>query len=982
MKHYRSIIFLLLIWSFALENQAQIRPDLTRKIYGKVTLSDTRVPLSGVTIKVKGMEFTTITDTKGKFEFDVPKYYISLIFKRIGFKSKEIRIQSLRQSEFNTSLQIEKTQTGYGTELTLNSLKNNAITSSNLEESFPVAGFEQALSGQLLGLQVFTDNGLTNPTANTVIRGISSVTNGVRPLYIIDGLPLFSEAFDSGTEIFMPFNPLTDISIHEIENISVLKSASATALYGARGANGVIIIKTKEGRRGANFKLGYYAGFSQPTYKPNLLNASKFQELYQEAYLNSGGDSTSFQLPLTLDSVNFGNTNWQDEISQTGSIQNLYFSAQKREKKSNYYISLNYRNEKSFLKKDEAERVNFRFNGQYYFSKKLKIGLNSGVIFSGNSRFPNGLKVAQTALPIIPIQDSLQNYFLPNQNPAFILQNIDYQQNNLQLLGNILAEYTFIKGLKWRAEIGTQQVRLNESYHQANINLTDSRTHKNTISVQNLNLNTYLIWEKAFDWYDLRILTGANLQKIERNQTESSGIGFTNPAQRDLAFAENQNINYSLSENKNYLAYFADIHYMFNGTYSAGFTVRADGSNLVGKNQRYHYYPTVSAGWNIFERDTLSQKKLFSFLKIRTSYGFTGNSNFLSMANQNLYEGQANYGGAFGIRPSSQLGNNKLKPETIRQVDFSFLFGLFDQNITGEINYYHRKTTDLILEYPISYLSGYEIIIENSESASLMNRGWELGLNASFDFTEDFRWQSRLRLNFTKNKVQSLDKQIIENQEVMNSSFVLEKQPIGVWRLAEWAGVNSQTGQAQIQVDGRKLSATSENINQGLTVLGNANPTYFGSFGNEFLYRNLKLSLLFTFAGGHQIYKADDAILLGNFGAFTQKQTDLESRWTTENKNTDIPTLDLAESQYNMTSRYLYDANFVRLKSVNLSYNFDVQRTIHAITIFANVQNLFLWTNFPADPETVQFTSNHRTGFQYFTPPQSRVFTAGFFLEF
>ncbi len=976
MKNVFVPIFVSVFLFLVADSQAQNAKKYTRPIWGKVTLNHSKIPLEGVTVKVRGMAFDTITNTQGEFEFDIPKYYITLIFKKIGFKSQEIKLRDLSQENFEISLQIDKQQTGWESEIRLQSLRNPAKNSADWEQNFPVGTFQNALSGQFLGVQNTANQGVINPSFQTQIRGISSITNTTQPLYVIDGMPIFSDAMLTQSSNLLSFNPLADISIHEIDQIFVLKDAAATALYGARGANGVILIKTKTGKK-TGIQASYYAGINSQSIQPNLLNFSQFSELYRQAYAHENQPQTT---PFDLDSAHLQNTNWMDEITQLGILQNFNISTQKHTKSGSYYAFLNYRNEQNYLKRDNLERLNFRWNAMQQFSKKLYFGVNSVFMLSSVLHFPKGLEMAQQTPSIFAPQDSFGNYILPLQNPVYALQQNDYQQHTAQFIGNIFAEYQFNADIKWRNEIGTQQLWSNTQFYQSHPSLSNSQSSKSTISIQNINFNSYFTWRKALDWHDIQILTGMNLQNIHQNESENTGIGFDNPAQKSPDFAQNQFVSHSLSIQNKYLSYFTDIQYIFNGTYSVGATIRADGSNRTGANQRGGYYPTLSAGWNIFERDTLSKGKLISFLKVRGSHGFTANSNFLGQNQLKIYEGQANYGGQFGIRPTENLGNQNLRPELVRQTDFSLLFGLFDQKVHGEINYFYRKSTNLILPYQLSYLTGYEIIMENTTNTKFTNSGLEIGLNARADFTENFAWKTTLNLTLSRNKIHRLAGQQIEVErfdEFDLNSYFIENQPINVWKLAKWAGINDQTGLPEIRTASQiNLVATPENITENLQITGNPNPTYFGGFQHHFLYNQLTMSFLFTFAGGHQIYKVDDILLKENFGKLTQKSTDLLNYWSLENVQSDIPVIDLSENQYVMTDRYLYDADFLRLKSVQVSYDFEFTKLIKSLTIFANLQNLFLWTKFPADPEV------HVAGFQYFHAPQSRSFVVGCQMNF
>ncbi|HEC41976.1 MAG TPA: SusC/RagA family TonB-linked outer membrane protein [Bacteroides sp.] len=860
------------------------------------------------------------------------------------------------------------------------------------------------------GVHVESSSGKLGEGTKVRIRGSSSISADNQPLYVVDGIPLYTE----NTAILTnhPTNPMAQFNMADVETIQVLKDASAAAIYGSRAANGVIMITTKKGKAGkTNIDLNFSQGVSTRSNVVGFLNAAEYRELLDEAAQNGldQGDPWGFgdlaAVQDWLNSVIPGyiegtydqdyDENWEEEAFRQGSVTNLDVSASGGNEKSSFYTGISYLDQEGILINNRFRRASARLNLEHAASNKLKIGVNTMFSrtrmdrMSGDNAFSTPLQlVAQ--VPVTPIIDP--NTGELNRNTLYPSGLIDARDNfsknvAYRAIGNTYFTWEIVRGLAWRTDVGFDLITQKEDGYQGrntSDGAPDGQGLARNVNVLKFTTNNYLSYSKTIgSMHSIDAVAGMSFENVERNLQSVQASGFPTDAFQTIASAAN-NTFYNASETGfAYVSYFARANYKLMDRYLLGASVRHDGSSRFGINSRYGTFPAVSAGWIMSRESFLQNASRISFLKIRASHGLTGNSGIGNFAHMGTYVG-ANYAGTSGIRPWS-LASPDLKWETTAQSDIGIDFGFFRNRINGEIDYYYKKTTDLLLARTLPASSGYTGVTQNI--GSLENKGWEVVINTS-NLTGQFQWNTSFNISGNKNKV--LD--IAGPDIIVGENRVREGQPIGVFVTRDFAGVNPDNGHAWYWMDdGTKTEDYNLAPNR---VVGSPNPDFVGGMTNAFYYKGFDLNVLLSFVYGNSVYNGGGQYQSMQFSNWIDNQTkDMLNRWQKPGDVTDVPQAVFPFSDYSATtpnSRWLSDASYLRLKSVSLGYNLPAQvlqrMKLRSLKIYATATNLFTWTNYKGwDPEvnyldgagTSQTRDNIFQGQDFYTAPQARTITVG-----
>ncbi|WP_461148332.1 SusC/RagA family TonB-linked outer membrane protein [Spirosoma pulveris] len=1018
---HTSFLILITVWAGYAQGQT---------ISGKVTSSDEGSPLPGVSVSVKGTTQGTLTDASGNYRINAGNNAV-IVFSFIGFTTQEEKVAN--RSEINIQLKTdvrnlsEVVVTGYGQQIKRDLTGNIAkVRAADIQDQ-PVTTFDQALQGKAAGVQINSGSGKLGQGIQVRVRGQSSVSASNQPLYIIDGIPVTTDNLSISSA---STNPLADINPQDIESVDILKDASAGAIYGARAANGVVLITTKRGKAGrTNVNFGAQYGSSKPTRKLEFLNTEQYVKFYNQAAANSdrieglaADDPDSYTTYMkdfyvtqglgTYGTANQASTKWGDLAYQDAPYQQYDLNLNGGNEKTTFYLSGQLLDQKGILIGNALQRYSGRLNVDHQVSSRVKVGFNMALTrtlnqrLSGDNQFDNPMQMvalppmtpatdATTGLPVgtPPGDISIPVYY----NPLINIGNAYFNTTVYRNISNVFGQLQMMKGLTFRTEFGLDVLNQQEELYY------NSKTQRNFGSplglgrnrfarVENYTTNNFFNYSTAFGRSNLDATVGMSYQQSQQKTNYTEGRDFPSDAYRMIASAARKTDGSSSQTDYRFLSYFARANYKFADRYLVGVSARVDGSSRFGKNSRYGFFPSVSAGWVLSEEGFMKNTTAISFLKLRASYGQTGNAEIQNFPQLGLFTGDASYGTLPGQRPS-QLANPDLKWETTNQFDIGIDFGILNNRINGEIDYYNKQTSGLLLNVNVPGTTGFATQFRNV--GSLENKGVEIVINTE-NLTGAFRWTTSFNAATNQNKINNLQGQIIEGG-INAMSRAVEGQPLGVYFTQEYAGVDPANGDAlwyknTTNTDGTIDRSTTKTYNQAQRVVaGSPLPKWTGGITNTFSYKGFSLSVLFNGVFGNKINFYGVGRYSSANGRFEDNQTVNQlAAWTKENPNTDVPE---ARLFYNngaqSSSRFILDGSFVRLRTATLSYSLPktlISRVkMNSVRLFVTGQNLLTFTKYAGwDPEVNAdyIVSNIAQGYDFYTAPQARTITGGINIGF
>jgi len=973
-------------------------------ITGKVT-SNTG-PIPGVSVYVKGSPSSgTQSEATGNFKLTVADDARILVFSFIGYKTKEVPItgQTVNVSldEENNTLS-EVIVVGYGTQNKRDVTGSIArVTAEDLKDK-PLTTVESALQGKAPGVFINSSSGKLGQALQIRVRGISSISASNQPLFVIDGVPIVTEALGTYTEAD---NPLAAISPDDIESMEVLKDAASAAIYGARGSNGVVLITTKKGKQGrTNIDFGYYAGFSDPTKKGDFLNADQYRQLLDASFKYNNYDDGDYANAAEMwkdyigtdDWNSNNNTSWVNEAFRKGHTQQYGLNINGGDAKTRFMLSGNYNNNDGIIINNRYVRTGGRLSIDHTVSKILEVGGALNISKVDNYRIPtdnafsNPLQL-NALPPIQPVRDASGEL---NSSTVYYNSLIDYDNGkNLsttyRTFANAYASLKITPDLVFRSEYGFDFNNLEEeqflgSKTQDGGSTGGSSTDYMAKSI-NFNTNNTLNYTKILnEKHNLNVLAGFAFQDTKFRFSSVTGTTLPSDSFTKIASAAIISAGESSETRHTFVSYLARINYKYEDKYLLSASIRTDGSSRFGVNNRYGTFPAVSAGWIINQEEFLKSSSWLSLLKLRGSYGLTGNAEIGDFASRNLYRG-VNYAGVGGTRPS-QLGDPNLSWENTSNYNLGLDFGFFSDRISGTVEYYKKKTTDLLLNAPIAATNGFSFITQNI--GDMQNRGFEFSLNTR-NFVGEFKWSTSFNISLNRNKVLRL----VDDQPIYPGGRFLGRiavgEPLGYFYGKAYAGVDQANGDALYYIDESRTTTTNDSGLAQNQKLGDPNPKFFGGFGNHFSLKNFDLDIQAQFVSGNDIYNMAGVFQSANGDYFDNQTIDQLNYWTPTNRNTPIPQPRFGEGNGTApSSRWIQDGSYLRIKSVVFSYNvpkaFINKYKLQNLKIFASALNLFTITGYKGyDPEvntpsggSLQ-SDNIQLGHDFYTPPQARTITFG-----
>ncbi len=986
----------------------------TRAISGRVTASEGGA-LPGATVIERGTSNGVSTGADGNFSLSVQPN-ATLVISSVGYTSQTVAVGN--QSVINATLAAAATQlneaivVGYGTQSKADLTGSVTQLSARDVENQPVTSFEQSIQGRTPGVVVNQGSGKLGQGINIQVRGTSSVTASSRPLYVIDGVPItFQDQSQVGDE---PLNPLADLNPNDIESISILKDASASAIYGSRASNGVVLITTKKGKQGqTKVNVGYYYGMSAPTRLRQFLNADQYKMLLSESINNAGyvGPDTDTQYPTLEDAflseggIDYNskyNTPW-DRLafrnngkfklfgSDGAGVSQYDFNASGGDAKTRFYLSGTFNDQKGIIIGNRFRRGSLRLNLDHSVTESLRIGVNASLArtvndrASGDNAFSNPLQL-NALTPLQPAYDPITGLL----NPATIYYNnlIDQELGSdragtYRSFSTAYINWTPTKGLTLRSEIGGDFLNLNEDLVRgagtqdggASGYALNSQTQ--AVNYTNNNTITYAFNPGADHHID--VLVGESYQRADQKVTAAEGRGFpTTEFTRIASAAIKTGGNTSFSTGYSFLSFFARANYAFRGKYLLSGSVRRDGSSRFGANKRYGNFGAGSVGYLLSEESFLKDNSVVSLLKLRASYGLTGNAEIGNFNSRRLVSALP-YADQSGIAPDANIGNPNLSWENTKQADLGLEFGFLRDRITGEVDVYQKKTTGLLLNRQLQLTSGYTTITENV--GALRNRGLEIALSGRI-IDGDFKWSVGGNISFNRNLITDLPTPIIPTGNTI--SRVQKDEPLGVFYAKKYAGVDPANGNAlYYKANGAKTDTFSL---ASVQRVGNPNPKFTGGVNTNLTYKGFDLSALGQFTSGNDIYNAAGVYQSANADYLDNQTLDQLNRWQKVGDITDVPQARYGASNGTGTSsRWIQNGSFFRIKNATLGYNLPTDLVkrgyLQTVRIYLTAQNLATFTKYTGyDPEVNTYglgTANYLLGHDFYTPPLAKTYLLG-----
>lgn len=989
-----------------------------QQIRGKVTSSKDGTPIPGINVLKKNSTVGTAANTLGEYQLVADSRDV-LIFSGIGYIAKEITVgeRSLLDVELDEDTRQlgELVVVGYGTQKKRDITGSVAsIGSKDFNRGFQNS-VDQLIAGRAPGVQVTQASSEPGGGVTIRIRGANSINANNEPLYVIDGLPIDNSPVTPGSPVVNETarrNPLNALNPNDIESVEILKDASATAIYGSRGANGVILVTTKKGASG-KLRIDYnVSGGTQQVAKTiDMLNAEQYIGLLNDLRADLG-EAPEFT-PDQISAIGQG-TDWQSEIYKTAYVQNHQLGFSGGKDQFNYYASLNYADQDGVIQGSGHKRYIGRANLSYN-SHKFKFGLNLNSSYVRDDYKPSGVSINESAGiintaiyqdPTLPVYNPDGSYHITRivnlENPVSLIHEIYDVAGTNRTFGNAFAEYFILPEWSVKVNIGSdRQSARRDAYisrqtkrGEGTRGIASVRASEAANSLMELTSR----YSKQMGQNPLEVLIGYTFQSFDQRSLNTGAQNFPLDAllTNNLSAGAQNTFTLGSGRSRNQLqSFLGRLHYSIRDKYLITASFRADGSSRFGENNKYGFFPSAAIGWRLSDEKFLNQIDELSELKLRASYGLTGNQEIGSYNSLVLLgpQGQAVLGGSaqVGIAPT-QLPNPDLKWETTSQFNIGADFGLWNNRINGTVDYFYKTTRDLLLALPIPRTTGFSTTLRNV--GSLKNTGFELGIN-TVNLTGKIGWKSSINLSTARNEVTDLGGLpfILSGSAGFTNDFTIitKGQPLnaffgylvdGVFQLNDNITDSpqplSRPGEyryADINGDG-VINASDR------TILGSPFPDFTYGFGNEFTYGNLSLNFFIQGVKGSTIFninrtESENPISFRR-NRLAETYTD---RWTPENPtNKNSSAIPVAVSYAsNINSRAAEDASYVRLKNVQISYNVPLggAGAVKNLQLYATGQNLLTITKYSgADPEASAFgISNVRADYNAY--PLTRIYTLG-----
>ncbi|WP_299257341.1 TonB-dependent receptor [uncultured Aquimarina sp.] len=997
-----SIAMLMLLCSGLIEAQE-------KTITGTV-IDKSGIPLPGTNVLVKNTSNGVQTDFDGNYSIEANSGD-TLIFSYVGFETKEINIAGSTVVNITLKDNVEGLDQivliGYGSSskkqitASISSIRANDIADIN------TPGIQSLMTSKVTGVQITQLSGRVESGIKVRIRGISTIGASQEPLYVLDGVPLINDDESINNS---PINPLIGLNPNDIDSIDFLKDASSAAIYGARGTNGVIIITTKKGKAGkTKVTLNTSSGWNFATNKREFLDTEEYTEFYTEAALNSGLSlpeiETRFdQLSLGRDwRNNEVDTDWQDLALVQGITQDIDLSASGGSEKVKYFLSTSYNKTEGIILGNELDRYTLRSKVDADITEKSTIGVNINLSkvtidrLSNDNAFISPLQsIAQSPLTPALLEDGTANV----DGPSTLFQNFLGQEQTgrfvtdiWRTIANIYGDFYINDYLQYRSEIGYDANNQNAERFSGSLTEFASAGGVGTVSnaiTERYILTNYFAYKRTFgDSVDFSATLGGSFEETNRKSQFTIGQGFPSD---DLQTLDNAVLITNGGSNKtkyNFLSYFARSRFSIADKYLFNLSIRRDGSSRFGEDSQFGWFPAASAAWVVSNERFLVNSNLLNEFKLRGSWGITGNAEIGNFASKDLY-GVTTYNERLGVSPI-QLGDNELRWEKTTQYDLGVDFGLFNNTISGEFDYYNKTTNDLLFNQPLPGTSGFTSIVRNI--GEIVNKGFEVNINARIISKPSLTWN--VGALFTKNDNEVTD---LPSGDIIDGVNIIRKgEAVSSFYLYEYAGVDPANGDAlfytnTLKADGSLDKTLTNSVAKANKIVkGDPFPDYQVGITNTLKIKGLDFQFIFQGEFGASIFDQAGKFTSGNGKFFDNQTVDQLDRWQNPGDITDVPQARLNQENGQADStRYLEEADFIRLRNITLGYTINPTYSkkfyMEKVRFYFSGLNLLTITDYEGyDPEsTADFNGNSgvRTGTSFYSAPPAKTYTLGINIEF
>lgn len=1005
----------------------QIARSQSLQLAGRVTAGDTKQALPGVNVSIDGTTTGTTTDADGRYKLNLPSGGSTVVFSYIGYVTQRVSAGGRTQLDVSltedTKALSEVVVVGYGTRERRDVTSAISSVSGKEIQNLPVASPVALLQGRTAGVQIVQNTGAPGATNFTIrVRGTTSINAGNDPLYVVDGLPFVGNS--------------SDINPNDIESMEVLKDAAASAIYGSRAANGVVLITTKRGKAGkASISFNYYKAVQQVDQKrlPKLMDSREFIELIQEQRANGAGITSLYGFVLPETGVIGGNgqianTNWVNELVQTGGMDNYELAIRGGESKLKFYLSGALLKQKGVLGFTDYKRYTGKLNLDYQASDKLKIGTSINFTRSVTNGTPeNEFGVFQAALfkaPVNPVFATDGTYFTEDisgvLNPIAV-SDLETRLNvRNRLLTNAFAEYTILPGLTVKTSWGADLISAKNEFFQPSTSRRLSFANGSAAYADETNwiYEHTLTYANTFGLHRLNALLGYSQLENTSSRNSAAARDYGTNSIETLNVASTPTTASSSKTADGLASLFGRVGYIYASKYYLEASLRQDGSSKFGANNRYALFPAASVGWQVGrEAFFKSLSSVVSDLKFRASYGRTGNQGGIgNYTAQGAYSTGLGYVGQNGVGPTA-IANPDLKWETTDQFNAGADLSFLKSRVNLSVDVYLKKTSNLLLNVQLPNTSGFESALQNVGNTE--NRGFEINLNTvnlPGSSGSGLRWTSNFNISFNQNKITKLfnGNDIINTRgtggfgQAQTFGLLREGESIGAFFGWQANGVyaNSSDNEKQLRADnatgylyrGGDIRFTDQNGDNIIdprdrVVVGNALPKFTGGLTNNFQYKNFQLDVLAQFSYGNSVYNGTRTVLEGMY-QFASASKIVRNRWRKEGDITDMPRADHTDPGGNRRSstRWLEDGSYLRIKTATLSYNVPAsvlqKIRVDNLRIYVTAQNLYTFTRYKGiDPEANSYANAGDgritdLGFDYAAYPQYKTVLFGINLGF
>ena len=993
------LIAALIAAAFALPADAAAQ---TGTVTGIVEDSATGVPVEGAQVQLVGTDIGGLTASNGRFLLtNVPAGSYTLSVSHVAYATAEAAVQVaagrttvVGVTVIGTALELPGVVVvGYGerrrVEVTsaIETVDGDEITNT------PLASVEAALQGRAAGVQVVQNAGNPGNAPTVRVRGSASISADNQPLYVVDGVPILRDNYSQLGMGGQDLSGVTGLNPDEIASIDILKDASAAAIYGSRGSNGVVLITTHRGRAGdTRIDFSVYGGWQEAERQLDLLNSEQYVEFMNEAQTNEGG--SPIYIPGVADRVN---TNWQEAVLQRAPVANYHAGISGGIDRLRYYVSGSLFDQEGIVIGSQYQRASGRMNLDFAASDRLDLRTSVAVSREDNDRVQGDgslysvVSYALAETPMIPVYRNNGDYTGPSDglvyyNPVGLALAMPTEALTLRSIGSAEAIFRVAEGLSLNGRASYDVLSLREFQWQSPEVEGPYPSSVGGVSKSGYSQNARWIAEGFGTWrlplpptHDLSVTAGSSVEMTDWELNFIRGEGFTNLENhqiRNAALITDQ--DGTIGEN-NLVSVFSRAEWSFLDRYFATASMRGDASSRFGPNERWGIFPAVSVGWLVTDEAWFPESAILPTLRLRASWGETGNSAISDYPYQGLF-GSANYGGVGGIAPSS-LSNPDLKWETTTETNFGLEAGLFGNRALLSFDVYAKETTDLLLSRPITSTSGFSGVFANV--GAMENRGWEVGLRTiNFerpDLLGGVTWTTDFNVAHNSNEVTELFNDQPYNSGTRSINRVQVGEPLGAFHTLRFDGVDPATGNAIFFDANGDGSITDDDR----IIVGSPHPDWFGGMTNELVVGPFDVSMFLTFSQGAEIFNA--IRLFADDGGYSDdnKFADVLDRWRQPGDETDVPRAGASSGSRTISDRFIEDASYVRIQELKFGLRIPERFRYGGVDnarLFVALNNLHTFTDysgFSPDVNSNGASATSSLGTDFYAYPLARTVSIG-----